>query len=128
MSLPQGDECSLLKLLAESLQVLQSFCRWAPHSFHKCTRQHIISRDTRGHGKRLASGWSSQTMLMTLPRGAKAARLARRPLMSSFHHATTTRLASLAAVSSSEDSARSIACTAQNGWLHRHNTKCHLLN
>ncbi len=38
--------------------------------------------------------------------------------MSSFHQATTTRLASLAAVSSSEDSARSMACTAGQGWLH----------
>ena len=38
--------------------------------------------------------------------------------MSSFHQATTTRLASLAAVSSSEDSAISIACTALHGWVH----------
>lgn len=61
----------------------------------------------------VTSGWSSQTMLMTLPRGAKAARLDRRPLMSSFHQATTTCLASLAAASSSEDSAWSMACTKQ---------------
>ena len=62
----------------------------------------------------LTSGCSWQTMLIWLPRGAKAARLARRPLMSSFHQATTTRLASRAAPSSSEDSALSMACAGSS--------------
>ena len=80
----------------------------------RLTRSEDTLADSKNAQVWLASGSSSQTMVMTLPRGAKAARLARMPLMSSFHQATTTRLASLAAISSSEDSARSIACTAES--------------
>ena len=89
---------------------------WTPVSAPLISQASKASQHFKGcngaGASRLASGWSSQTMLIWLPRGAKAARLARRPPMSSFHHATTTRLASLAAVSSSEDSAISMACTA----------------